>query len=256
MKIHTYRPGVPCWAELTSADPAAARAFYRALLGWRFTDVDAANADGAVICALGDSPVGVIERAGDGQPSRWTSYLYVDDIEQTLDRIIAEGGRLMRPPRATAGGRRVATFTDAAGVVLGLFELGSAQPSVAGEPGALIWGELITDDVEASAAFYRAAFGWELSSPEGPLNRRVWLIGGQRIAGLLPRPEAMAPEVPVYWDTWFGSADRDVAARLAPDLGGTLRMGPVDTEHGRISVLTDPSGAVFSVSAPATRSPA
>jgi hypothetical protein len=33
-------------------------------------------------------------------------------------------------------------------------------------------------------------------------------------------------------------------------------MGPVDTEHGRISVLTDPSGAVFSVSAPATRSPA
>jgi predicted enzyme related to lactoylglutathione lyase len=180
----------------------------------------------------------------------------VDDIEQTLDRIIAEGGRLVRPPRAAAAGRRAATFTDTAGVVLGLFELGSAQPSVVGEPGALIWGELITDDVEASAAFYRAAFGWELSSPEGPLHRRVWLVDGQRIAGLLPRPEAMAPEVPVYWDTWFGSADPDGAARLAPDLGGTVLMGPVDTEHGRISVLTDPSGAVFSVSAPATRSPA
>jgi predicted enzyme related to lactoylglutathione lyase len=251
MKIETYRPGVPYWAELTSDDPAAARAFYGQLLGWRFADVDPADADGAVICALGDVPVASIERARDGQPSRWTSYLCVDDIEQTLGRIIAEGGRLVRPPRASADGRRVATFTDPAGVVLGLFELASAQPSVVREPGALIWGELITDDVEASAAFYRAVFGWELSSPEGPLNRREWLVGGERIAGLLPRPPAMPPEVPVYWDTWLGSADPDGAARLAPDLGGTLLMGPVDTEHGRLGVLTDPSGAVFSVFAPA-----
>ena len=249
MKIETYRPGVPYWAELTSNDPAAAQAFYRALLGWRFTNVDPANADGAVLCALGHTPVAVIERAGDGQPSTWTSYLYVDDIEQTIGRIIAEGGKLVRPPRASAGGRRVATFTDAAGVVLGLFELASAQPSVVGEPGALIWGELITDDVEASAAFYRAVFGWQLRSPEGPLNRRAWLVDGHRIAGLLPRPEAMAADVPVYWDTWFGSADPDGAARLAPNLGGTLLMGPVDTDHGRLSVLTDPSGAVFSVAA-------
>ena len=28
-------------------------------------------------------------------------------------------------------------------------------------------------------------------------------------------------------------------------------MGPVDTERGRLGVLTDPSGAVFSVFAPA-----
>jgi len=256
VRIETYRPGVPYWAELTSDDPAAARAFYRALLGWRFSNVEPADADGAVICVLGDTPVGVMERARDGQPSSWTSYLYVDDIEQTLDRIIAAGGKLVRPPRASAGGRRVATFTDAAGVVLGLFELGSAQPSVVGEPGALIWGELITDDVEASAAFYRAVFGWELSSPHGPLNRREWLLDGQRIAGLLPRPPAMPSEVPVYWDTWFGSADPDGAARLAPDVGGTLLIGPIDSEHGRLSVLTDPAGAVFSVSAPTTRSPA
>jgi predicted enzyme related to lactoylglutathione lyase len=119
------------------------------------------------------------------------------------------------------------------------------------EPGALIWGELITDDVEASAAFYRAMFGWELSSPEGPLNRRDWLVGGQRIGATVASPPAMPPEVPVYRDTWFGSADPDGAARLTPDLGGTLLMGPVDTEHGRLGVLTDPSGAVFSVFAPA-----
>jgi predicted enzyme related to lactoylglutathione lyase len=251
MKIETYRPGVPYWVELTSDDPAAARAFYGELLGWRFEDVDPADADGDVTCTLGDLPVALIERAGDGQPSKWTSFLCVDDIDRTLGRITAEGGKPVRPPRGSAGGRRVATFADPAGVVLGLFELGSAQPSVVSEPGALIWGELITDDVEASAAFYRAVLGWELSSPEGPLNRREWLVGGQRIGGLLPRPPAMPPEVPVYWDTWFGSVDLDRAAGLAPDLGGILLMGPVDLEHGRLCVLTDPSGAVFSVFAPA-----
>jgi uncharacterized protein len=251
MKIETYRSGVPYWVELTSGDPAAVRAFYGELLGWRFENVDPGDADGAVVCALGDLPVAVIERAGDGQPSKWTSYLYVDDIEQTLGRVIAEGGKLVRGPHASAGGRRVATFADPAGAVLGLFELEAARPSVVSEPGALIWGELITDDVEASAAFYRAVFGWELSSPEGALNRREWLVGGERIGGLLPRPPAMPAVVPVYWDTWFGTADPDRAARLAGDLGGSLLMGPVDLEHGRICVLTDPSGAVFSVFAPA-----
>jgi len=72
--------------------------------------------------------------------------------------------------------------------------------------------------------------------------------GGTRAAALLQsRVEVGRHD----WDTWFGSADPDGAARLAPDLGGTLLMGPVDTEHGRLGVLTDPSGAVFSVFAPA-----
>jgi predicted enzyme related to lactoylglutathione lyase len=118
MKIETYQPGVPYWVELTSDDPAAVRVFYGGLLGWRFADADPSDADGAVVCALGGVPAGLIERAGDGQPSRWTSYLYVDDIEQTLGHIIAEGGKAVRPPRASANGRRLATFTDPAGVVL------------------------------------------------------------------------------------------------------------------------------------------
>ena len=224
--------GAPSRAELTSSDPAAVRAFYGELLGPRFAEVAS------------------IEPAGVGQPSTWTSYLSVDDIEQALDRITAAGGKPGRPPRTSADGRRVATFTDSAGVVLGLFELGSARPPVVGESAVPVWGELITDDVEASAAFYGAVFGWELGAPEEPLNRREWLVGGQPIAGLLPRPPAMPPEVPVYWDTWFGAGDADAVAGLARGLGGALLMGPVDIERGRLAVLTDPSGAVFSVLTP------
>ena len=173
--------------------------------------------------------------------------------------------------RSVASSRREASWCDrrarrraddawprspiTAGVVLGLFELGSAQPSVVREPGALIWGELITDDVEASAAFYRAVFGWQLSSPEGPLNRRVWLVGGQRIAGLLPRPEAMARRgarllghvVRLCGSGWRRAA-RPGPWRHPADGSGRHRARPHQRAHR-------PSGAVFSISAPRTPRP-
>ena len=98
--------------------------------------------------------------------------------------------------------------------------------------------------MQASAEFYRGAFGWDLSEPSGPLNRREWLVDGRPIAGLLPRPAAMPAETPVYWDTYFGTADPDAAITLAATLGATVLMGPVDVEIGRIGVFADPTGAV------------
>ena len=62
----------------------------------------------------------------------------------------------------------------------------------------------------------------------------------------------MPAEVPVYWDTYLGTADPDAAIRLAATLGATVLMGPADVEIGRIGVFADPTGAVFSVLAPAT----
>jgi predicted enzyme related to lactoylglutathione lyase len=106
--------------------------------------------------------------------------------------------------------------------------------------------------VQASAEFYRDAFCWDLSEPSGPLRRREWLVDDRPIAGLLPRPAAMPAEVPVYWDTYLGTADPDAAIRLAATLGATVLMGPADVEIGRIGVFADPTGAVFSVLAPAT----
>jgi predicted enzyme related to lactoylglutathione lyase len=62
----------------------------------------------------------------------------------------------------------------------------------------------------------------------------------------------MPAEMPVYWDTYFGTADPDAAISLAATLGATVLMGPADVEIGRIAVFADPTGAVFSVLAPVT----
>ena len=34
----SHKNGLPCWADLASTDPAAARAFYAAVLGWTFDE--------------------------------------------------------------------------------------------------------------------------------------------------------------------------------------------------------------------------
>jgi predicted enzyme related to lactoylglutathione lyase len=62
----------------------------------------------------------------------------------------------------------------------------------------------------------------------------------------------MPAEMPVYWDTYFGTADPDAAIKLAATLGATVLMGPADVEIGRIGVFADPTGAAFSVLAPRT----
>ncbi len=246
MRTDDYRTGVPYWAQLSTTDPAAAASFYEAMFGWHLPAGDTG------VCELGGIAASAIETAAADQPSQWTAYLSAEDLEVALNRVVAAGGTQVEAPRASASGHRVARFADPSGAVIGLFARGLSAAALVNEPGALIWGELITDDVQASAEFYRGAFGWDVSEATGPLNRREWLVDGRPIAGLLPRPAAMPAEIAVYWDTYFGTADPDAAIRLATTLGATVLMGPADVEIGRIGVFADPTGAAFSVLAPPT----
>ncbi|MCX4410278.1 MULTISPECIES: VOC family protein [unclassified Streptomyces] len=113
--------------------------------------------------------------------------------------------------------------------------------------GTLAWGELITDDVDTSAAFYREAFGWGLTEPSGPLGRREWQTHGRSFSGLLPRPPAMPAETPAYWDVYFAVDDIEAAATGATEHGGTQLMLPTPIEIGTIAVFLDPAGAVFTL---------
>ena len=154
MKTDDYRTGVPYWAQLSTPDPAAAASFYEAMFGWHLP------AGQTGVCELGGVAVSVIDAAAADPQSKWTTYLYAEDLEAALDHVVATGGTQVEAPRESASGHRVAKFADPSGAVIGLFAPGSSGAALVNEPGALIWGELITDDVQASAEFYRGAFGW------------------------------------------------------------------------------------------------
>jgi uncharacterized protein len=58
------------------------------------------------------------------------------------------------------------------------------------------------------------------------------------------RPEDVAP----HWMLYFAVADTDEIVSRVGQLGGTVSVAPFDlADVGRIAVLNDPEGAVFSV---------
>jgi predicted enzyme related to lactoylglutathione lyase len=52
---------------------------------------------------------------------------------------------------------------------------------------------------------------------------------------------------------YFAVADAEAATAKATDLGGTVLVKPFDTPVGRIAVLKDPQGAMFSILQPASQ---
>jgi predicted enzyme related to lactoylglutathione lyase len=257
--------GVPSWVELATPDAETSIGFYSQLFGWThegFGD----DLPGARTCLLLGRPVAVIKPAAGIERGAWTMHIDVADADKTAEKVLAAGGRIVTPAYDLGAAGRTAVFADHSGTVFAVWQSdrhagdgdrdgdgggGDAGVDAADVPGAFHSGELITDDVEASAAFYGSLFGWTLSAPQGPLNRREWRLDGRPIAELLPRPAAMPAEIPPYWDVYFTVADAAATTEAVTRLGGTTLMPATPVGHGTIAVFADPTGAVFTVLAPA-----
>lgn len=244
-------PGTLCWAELGSPDPQAAAAFYGALFGWDFTD-DPAGGPGYRTARLRGRPVAGLGPVGDLPRPGWTVCFAVADADKAAAAVVAAGGTVLSRAYGIPEGRAEGLFADPGGAHFAVREPDAGHaPSACPGPGGLALAELITDDSDASAAFYGALFGWTPGDPAGPLGRREWLIGGATVSLLLPRPPAMPREIPPYWDAYFTVTDVSAAATRATSAGGTLLMAPTDIgASGRIAVLLDPAGAVFTLVEP------
>ena len=114
------------------------------------------------------------------------------------------------------------------------------------EPGVPSWIDLGTSDIAGASAFYGGLLGWE-TSPEGPPEAggyRMFLLRGKPVAGLGPQ---MNPGPP-FWASYVTVDDADVAAARTVELGGHVIVEPMDVlDVGRMAVLVDTIGAVFSV---------
>ncbi len=113
------------WNELMTRDPEGAKAFYGATLGWTF---DAFNAvEGAPtywVAMMGELPVGgIYGMTGpdfDGVPEHWFSYVGVEDVDATAEKVAAAGGQVVRPAFDIPSVGRIAIIMDTAGASVGL----------------------------------------------------------------------------------------------------------------------------------------
>lgn len=89
------------YVELPVRDIAGQKAFYTSAFGWSFSDFGPSYA----ATTTGDVDIGL-----QGDSIEWTAHLLpvvtVDDLEDTLERVIAAGGAVTLPIFAFPGGRR------------------------------------------------------------------------------------------------------------------------------------------------------
>jgi predicted enzyme related to lactoylglutathione lyase len=247
----TNTPGAarhePAWVTLSTADPKAAATFYQAVLGWEICE----SGEQLYGSIAGRRVAAIVHATGDAQG--WLLHIEVDDVATAMDAVTLAGGSTPISPMAEADAV-VAVVADSNGTRFGLHGSGAQQHGRSSSPGAFAWGELITDDPDASAAFYGAAFGWQLTDSKGPLGRREWRLNGQAVSGLLPRPPAMPAETPAYWDVYFAVPDLEAAVRTAVERTATQLLAPTPIEIGTIAVILDPAGAIFTLIQPGTES--
>jgi len=243
--------GTPCWADLMVTDREAAWAFYRTVLGWEIADsgpdmghYGIARVDGKAVAGVGEPP------PGDAPPPAWTTYLATDDLDATLAAVQAHGGQVAVPAMEVGDTGRMAVGVDPTGAVFGMWQakdfVGTERVN---EPGAMVWNQNVTRDPDRSRDFYSAVFGRTFTAMPGDVE--YWMIDGDgpgNTVGGLGHIDPSAPEgTPPAWEVYFMVADADAAAARTTAAGGSVRSAPADTAFGRMAVLADPSGAVFSI---------
>ncbi len=117
--------------------------------------------------------------------------------------------------------------------------------------GTFCWPELSTTNVPAAKTFYSTLFKWEsndLPMPQGGPYTMLKL-GGQDVGAMHTIQEQQTKAgVPPHWMSYVAVTNADETAKNAASLGGTVIMPPFDVmDAGRMAVIQDPTGAVFSI---------
>ncbi|MBK9033597.1 MAG: VOC family protein [Myxococcales bacterium] len=112
--------------DLTTGDVAAAKAFYGAIFGWKFQDFPAMNWTG--IDVGGGVGGGMGPKQSPEQPTAWTAYVDVADVDQTVARAAAAGATILMPKMEVPGMGWLAVLADPQGAVIGIWQSAAPPP--------------------------------------------------------------------------------------------------------------------------------
>ena len=118
-------------------------------------------------------------------------------------------------------------------------------------PGSFCWVELATSDQAAAKNFYTSLFGW--SAVDGPMAPgefyTMFKLGDKDVGGgYTLRADQRSQGVPPHWMVYVAVENADAIVAKAKELGGAAFTEAFDVfDAGRMAVLQDPTGAVFSV---------
>jgi len=118
-------------------------------------------------------------------------------------------------------------------------------------PGNFCWMELGTNNQPAAKKFYCSLFGWNTNDQDlGPMGEYTIFQknGKDASAGYTLQAKEVEAGVPPHWMVYVAVTSADESAAKAAALGATVLAPPFNVmEHGRMSVIKDPQGAIFTI---------
>lgn len=116
--------GTICWRELATSDSAKAQEFYKKLFGWNLEQSKVTEMDYKEIVLDDRACGGVMQMTKDWgdplPPSHWMTYIAVDDVDASVNKIKELGGGVCVEPFDAPGVGRISVANDPAGTTFSL----------------------------------------------------------------------------------------------------------------------------------------
>jgi hypothetical protein len=251
--VKSYPQGTFSWADCTTTDPAAARKFYKAVLGWDAVEVPAGEygtytmfkLDGEDVAGMGEMRPEMQEQ---GIPSHWMSYITVPDVDAMPEQVKNAGGAVVMPPMAVMESGRMMILKDPAGAQVALWQpKNHIGAGVVNREGAMLWNELQTTGAQAAMPFYKTLFGWDFTEDD---NSDYYYIvnNGRMNGGLMPMDTETYGEMPSHWMIYFNVKDIQAALKAVKANGGKALMEINEAPGvGDFVMVSDPAGAMLTL---------
>jgi len=250
-EVTSHAPGTASWFELSTTDEKGAMEFYSAIFGWvddpqpiyENWSYHMQKLNGLEAAAIYQQQA---EERKLGVPPHWNTYFSVTNVDESVARVQQAGGSLLFGPMDVFAAGRMAMLQDRQGAAFAVWQAeGHIGCRVKGEPGAIMWNELMTSDQTDATEFYTGLLGLGSGSMEGPMEYTLLKVSGDDVAGVMPITEDMGP-VPPNWMVYFGVANVDDTTSQAEALGAIVLVPGTDIPGvGRFATIQDPQGAVF-----------
>ncbi len=249
-KVTKYPHGTFSWADVGTYDTEKGKSFYMELFGWEKQEMPMGGGmtytmfhqDGENVAAL--SPM-LPDAAEQGIPPAWTNYITVDDVDAIVDPIKGNGGSIVHGPMDVFENGRMLILQDPTGAHVALWQPKThIGADIINKPGAMMWNELATKDIEKAKDFYSKVLGWEYEVDD---TGYIMIKNNGRMNGGILQMDESYGEMPSAWTVYFNVDDFEASTKKVEELGGKIMVQAEAPGVGPFAVITDPTGAALTI---------
>lgn len=119
-------PGSIGWIDLTVPNADEVRDFYSAVVGWKPENVSMGDYNDYNMTnpVSGEPNAGVCHKKGVNSklPSVWMAYFIVADMNESIEKVKALGGKILVEPKEMGAQGRIAVIEDPGGAICSLYQ--------------------------------------------------------------------------------------------------------------------------------------